>query len=220
MPPEDIKPSPRVGRQSYALYTPPSNTKYQYHFVPVTELANGEAVSEQDGHDAHYITQVQEHYKNLPQKQQQQILAAFRASKQPKSPVYHATPLEPYGALLKHASGGQYDQKTVLVTPKPISEQLHGDQSGDEHSSGGHAYYTNSNNAVGTHTEALIPESKYVPLVHKSIHQQYDDEHEEPKNVSQTNSQTLGGGVRILVGKPEGKRPFGRHRSRWEDNIK
>ena len=23
---------------------------------------------------------------------------------------------------------------------------------------------------------------------------------------------------RVLVGKPEGKRPFGRHRSRWEDN--
>jgi hypothetical protein len=25
---------------------------------------------------------------------------------------------------------------------------------------------------------------------------------------------------RILVGKPEGKRPLGRHRGRWEDNIK
>jgi hypothetical protein len=25
---------------------------------------------------------------------------------------------------------------------------------------------------------------------------------------------------RILVGKPEGKRPLGRTRSRWEDNIK
>jgi len=24
----------------------------------------------------------------------------------------------------------------------------------------------------------------------------------------------------ILVGKPEGKRPLGRHRHRWEDNIK
>jgi hypothetical protein len=23
----------------------------------------------------------------------------------------------------------------------------------------------------------------------------------------------------ILVGNPEGKRPFGRHRCRWEDNI-
>jgi hypothetical protein len=25
---------------------------------------------------------------------------------------------------------------------------------------------------------------------------------------------------RVLVGKPEGKKPFGRHRRRWEDNIK
>jgi hypothetical protein len=24
---------------------------------------------------------------------------------------------------------------------------------------------------------------------------------------------------RVLVGKPEGKRPLGRHRHRWEDNI-
>jgi hypothetical protein len=31
----------------------------------------------------------------------------------------------------------------------------------------------------------------------------------------------MGGGVyRILAGKPEGKRPLGRPRSRWEDNIK
>ena len=30
-----------------------------------------------------------------------------------------------------------------------------------------------------------------------------------------------GGGVHsVLVGKPEGKRPFGRPRRRWEDNIK
>ena len=28
------------------------------------------------------------------------------------------------------------------------------------------------------------------------------------------------GGYRILVGKPEGKRPLGRPRRRWEDNIK
>jgi hypothetical protein len=28
------------------------------------------------------------------------------------------------------------------------------------------------------------------------------------------------GVYRILVGKPEGKRPFGRPRLRWEDNIK
>ena len=25
---------------------------------------------------------------------------------------------------------------------------------------------------------------------------------------------------RVLVGKPEGKKPLGRHRRRWEDNIK
>jgi hypothetical protein len=25
---------------------------------------------------------------------------------------------------------------------------------------------------------------------------------------------------RVLVGKPEGKRPLGRHRLRWDDNIK
>jgi hypothetical protein len=25
---------------------------------------------------------------------------------------------------------------------------------------------------------------------------------------------------RILVGRPEGRRPLGRHRRRWEDNIK
>jgi len=28
------------------------------------------------------------------------------------------------------------------------------------------------------------------------------------------------GVYRVLVGKPEGKRPFGRPRCRWEDNIK
>jgi len=28
------------------------------------------------------------------------------------------------------------------------------------------------------------------------------------------------GVYRVLVGKPEGKRPLGRHRGRWEDNIK
>jgi hypothetical protein len=27
------------------------------------------------------------------------------------------------------------------------------------------------------------------------------------------------GACRVLVGKPEGKRPVGRHRRRWEDNI-
>jgi hypothetical protein len=31
----------------------------------------------------------------------------------------------------------------------------------------------------------------------------------------------MGGGVyRVLVGKPEGKRPLGRPRPRWEDDIK
>jgi len=29
-----------------------------------------------------------------------------------------------------------------------------------------------------------------------------------------------GGAYRVLVGKPEGKRPLGRPRLRWEDNIK
>ena len=28
------------------------------------------------------------------------------------------------------------------------------------------------------------------------------------------------GAVRVVVGKPEGKRPLGRPRRRWEDNIK
>jgi hypothetical protein len=28
------------------------------------------------------------------------------------------------------------------------------------------------------------------------------------------------GEYRVLVGKPEGNRPLGRHRHRWEDNIK
>jgi hypothetical protein len=28
------------------------------------------------------------------------------------------------------------------------------------------------------------------------------------------------GAYRILVGRPEGRRPLGRHRNRWEDNIK
>jgi hypothetical protein len=28
------------------------------------------------------------------------------------------------------------------------------------------------------------------------------------------------GAYRVLVGKPEGRRPLGRPRSRWEDNIK
>jgi hypothetical protein len=28
------------------------------------------------------------------------------------------------------------------------------------------------------------------------------------------------GAYRALVGKPEGRRPFGRPRSKWEDNVK
>jgi len=28
------------------------------------------------------------------------------------------------------------------------------------------------------------------------------------------------GTYRVMVGKPEGKRPLGKHKSRWEDNIK
>ena len=28
------------------------------------------------------------------------------------------------------------------------------------------------------------------------------------------------GGCRVLVGKPEGRRPLGRPKRRWEDNIK
>jgi hypothetical protein len=31
---------------------------------------------------------------------------------------------------------------------------------------------------------------------------------------------TYGGEERVLMGKPEGKRPLGRHRLRWEGNIK
>ena len=31
---------------------------------------------------------------------------------------------------------------------------------------------------------------------------------------------TFWGEERVLVGKPEGKRPLGRQRHRWEDNIK
>jgi hypothetical protein len=29
-----------------------------------------------------------------------------------------------------------------------------------------------------------------------------------------------GNAYRILVGKPEGRRPLGKHRHKWEDNIK
>jgi len=34
------------------------------------------------------------------------------------------------------------------------------------------------------------------------------------------NEMGRGGVYRVLVGKPEGKRPLGRTRRRWEDNIK
>ena len=34
-----------------------------------------------------------------------------------------------------------------------------------------------------------------------------------------TNGESIGI-YRVLVWKPEGKRPLGRHRRRWEDNIK
>ena len=32
--------------------------------------------------------------------------------------------------------------------------------------------------------------------------------------------ENMSGVRRILMGKPEGKRPLGRHKRRWEDNIK
>jgi hypothetical protein len=38
-------------------------------------------------------------------------------------------------------------------------------------------------------------------------------------NNSITNTR-MGNACNILVGKPEGKRPLERHRSRWENNIK
>jgi hypothetical protein len=190
IPPEGVKETSRISRQSSLLYSPINNIKYDSNFLPVSVLVNGGVTSEQEGSSgARYITQqVQEHYQNLPQKQQQQILAAIRAAKQPKSPVYHATPLEPYGALLKQVSAPKYEEKTVLVTPKPIVEHHQGDQSAEEET-GDHSYYT-SNNAVGKHTEVVIPETKYSPLAYKSLHQHHQnlhihDEHEEPKNVSQ-----------------------------------
>jgi len=43
------------------------------------------------------------------------------------------------------------------------------------------------------------------------------------KNVMDGASSTYGerrGSHRVLIGKPEGKRPLGRPRRRWEDNIK
>jgi hypothetical protein len=41
------------------------------------------------------------------------------------------------------------------------------------------------------------------------------------KDLVNTHSVRAGRGVyRVLVGRPEGKRPLGRPRCRWEDNIK
>jgi hypothetical protein len=192
IPPEGAKDTSRISRQSSLLYTPTNNVKYQSHFLSVPVQVKRGVTLDQDGSSGNgirYITQeVQEHYQDLPQKQQQQILAAIRAAKQPKSPVYHATPLQPYGALLKEALEPKYEERTVLVTPKPIFEHHQGDQSAGEET-GDHSYYTTGNNAVGKHTEVVIPETKFSPLAYRSLHQHHQnlhshEEHEEPKNVS------------------------------------
>jgi hypothetical protein len=39
-------------------------------------------------------------------------------------------------------------------------------------------------------------------------------------SVSYSTNEEKRNAYRILVGKPEGKRPLGRQRRRWEDNIK
>jgi len=192
--PEGVTETSRISRQSSLLYTPASNIKYQYQYFPLSVLAHGGDTLEQtalSGNDAQYITQqLQEYYQNLPQKEQNQILAAFQAAEQPIAPVYHATPLQTYGALLKQTLGDSLEDKSVLVTPKPIEEHQEGDQPGEEKKVGSQSYYTISNNAVGKHTEVVIPEPKYAPLVYKSLYQQQQslhqsDEQEEPKNVSQ-----------------------------------
>jgi hypothetical protein len=191
--PEDVTETSRISRQSSLLYTPESNTKFQYQYIPLSLLGHGGDTFGQaalSGNYAQYITQLQEYYQNLPQKQQHQIQAALNAAKQPKSPVYHATPLQPYGALLEQTLGDSFEGKTVLVTPKPIVEHQEGSQPGEEKEAGGQSYYTISNNSVGKHTEVVIPEPKYAPLVHKSLYQHHQslhqsDEQEEPKNVSQ-----------------------------------
>lgn len=191
--PEDVTETSRISRQLSPLYTPASNIKYQYQYIPLSVLAHEGDPLEQaalSGNDAQYITQqLKEHYQNLPQKQQHQILAAFQAARQPISPVYHATPLQPYGALLKQTLGDSFEDKTVLVTPKPIVEHHEGDQPGEEKEAGGQSYYTISNNAVGKHTDVVNTEPKYTPLVYKSLYQHqglhHSDEQEEPKNVSQ-----------------------------------
>jgi hypothetical protein len=82
--------------------------------------------------------------------------------------------------------GDSFEEKTILVTPKPIVEHHEGYQPGEEKEAAGQSYYTISNNAVGKHTEVVIPERNYTPLVHKSLYQSdHSDEQEEPKNVSQ-----------------------------------
>lgn len=192
--PEGVTETSRISRQSSLLYTPASNTKYQYQYIPLSALAHGGDTLEQTallGNDAQYITQqLQEYYQNLPQKQKHQILAAFQAARQPISPVYHATPLQPQGALLKQTLGDSLEDKTVFVTPKPIEEHEEGDQPGEEKKTVGESYYTISNNAVAKNTEVVIPEPKYTPFVYKSLYQHQQslhssEEQEEPKNVSQ-----------------------------------
>lgn len=196
--PEDVKETSRISRQLSPLYTLDRTIKQQYQHIPLSVAAYGGDTLEQatlSGNDAHYITQLQEHYQNLPRTQQLQILAALQAAKQPKSPVYHATPLQPYGALLKQTSGDSFEEKTVLVTPKPIV-QHQDDQPDEEKEAGGHIYHTTINNAVGKHTEVIIPEPKYASVVYKSLYQdqqslQHRDEQEEPKNVSQRSQFTI-----------------------------
>lgn len=198
--PENVTETSRISRQSSPLYTPGSNIKYQYQYIPLPLLAHGGDTLEQaalPGNDAQHITQqLQEYYQKSPQKQQDQILATFQAAKQPISPVYHATPLQPVGALLKQTVGDSFEDKTVLVTPKPIVEHHENDQPGEEKEAGGQSYYTISNNAVGKHTEVVIPEPKYAPLGYKSLyphHQSlhHSDEQEESKNVSQRLQNTI-----------------------------
>ncbi|PSN42134.1 hypothetical protein C0J52_17125 [Blattella germanica] len=188
--PEERQDAPRVSRQSSSLYTPSTNVKYQYHFVPVPAVQHSESDSENEepsGNEPQYITQqVQSHY-DIPQKTQEQILAAvIRATKQPKTPVYHATPLEPYGALLKEIPPAhkKAEEKTILVTPKPIIEHHESEDHSLGIQSGGHSYYTSAKI-----TEALIQEPKHAPLVyhHQKLHHQpslHHEEYEEPKSVS------------------------------------
>jgi hypothetical protein len=56
----------------------------------------------------------------------------------------------------------------------------------------------------------LVSNGKYdVPAIHRMSWAEYVARIEEMRGV-----------YRVLVGKPEGKRPVGRPRRRWEDNIK